>query len=208
MDIYLSHDFILQSLSGSDEVLKQMRADSETYDYSYSLGARFGFTFPSGMGIKTGLNYSKVNISMNYDDTDGPLDTMNVISLTNNNSYTYIDIPLLFSYEMAGIGSFYYNINAGFIFNMILTPEGKFITPSGKTRYFTKGATERYDAYKKDAGTALYVSFGFHYVYNKLIDFVIEPNIKYAISPISLNEYSLNEKHTSLGLITGIRYKF
>ena len=211
VDLYWSHDLALQSLSsngtsGSD--LKMRRSDSESLTYSYSIGGRFGFTFPSGMGIKTGLNVSKVRTSFNYVETDG-MGTMSMSNtVSSTNSYTSVDIPILFSYETAGLGSFYYNFNAGVLLNMTFSANGRFLDPSGNVVDFSKGAENRYQAYAKTSGTSFYASFGLHYVWNDIIDLVIEPNFRYSLSPITLNDYLLDEKFTTVGLITGIRYKF
>lgn len=211
VDLYWSHDFALQSLTSngsSGQDLKNRRSDSEAIKYSYSLGGRFGFTFPSGMGIKTGLNISKVRTSFNYTETDG-MDTTSMSNMvSSNNTYTYVDIPVLFSWEMSGYGPFYYNINAGVLLNMTFTANGRFLNPNGEVVDFSKGAENRFQAYAKSAGTSFYASFGMHYVWNDLIDFVIEPNFRYSLSPITINDYLIDEKFTTVGLITGIRYKF
>ena len=160
------------------------------------------------MGLKTGFNVSKVRRGFSYNENDGMgMDTM-ITTNSITNSYTYVDIPVLFSYEMAGYGPFYYNINAGILFNMTFTGEGKFIEPNGTVVSFTRGVEGRYQAYEKDAGAALFASFGMHYVWNKTFDFILEPNIKYSIGSTTLSEYPLDEKYTTIGLITGIRYKF
>lgn len=211
VDLYWSHDFAIQSLTSNGSAgddLKKRRSESEGITYSYSLGGRFGFTFPSGMGIKTGLNISKVRTSFNYIETDG-MDTTgmsNMVSATN--SYTYVDIPVLFSWETSGFGPFYYNINAGVLLNMTFSANGRFLDPDGEVVDFSKGAENRFQAYAKSAGTSFYASFGMHYVWNDVIDFIIEPNLRHSLSPITLNDYLLDEKFTTVGLITGIRYKF
>lgn len=211
VDVYWSHDFALQSLSSngtSSDDLKKRRSDSESLSYSYSLGARFGFTFPSGMGIKTGLNISKVRTNFNYAETDGMDTTFMSNMVSSSNSYTYVDIPILFSYETSGFGPFYYNFNAGVLLNMTFEANGRFLDPNGDVVDFSKGVENRYQAYAKTAGTSFYASFGMHYVWNDIIDFVIEPNFRYSLSPITRNDYLLDEKFTTVGLITGIRYKF
>lgn len=105
VDLYWSHDFALQSLSSSGSSgnnLKMLRSESEAPRYSYSIGGRFGFTFPSGMGIKTGLNISKVNTSFSYTESDG-MDTTSMSNMVSgSNSYTFVDIPILFSFETPG----------------------------------------------------------------------------------------------------------
>ena len=211
VDLYWSHDFALQSLSAGGSAgnsLIMLRSDSESPTYSYSLGGRFGFTFPSGMGIKTGLNISKVRTSFSYTETDG-MDTTSMSNMVSGtNSYTFVDIPILFSLETSGFGPFYYNFNAGILLNMTFNADGRFLDPDGEVVDFSKGAENRYRAYAKTAGTSFYASFGLHYVWNDFIDFVIEPNIRYSFSPITLSEYPLDEKFTTVGLITGIRYKF
>lgn len=211
VDLYWSHDFAIQSLTSSGSAgddLRMRRADSESPSYSYSIGGRFGFTFPSGMGIKTGLNISKVRTSFSYVETDG-MDTTSMSNMASGtNSYTYVDIPVLFSWETSGFGPFYYNFNAGVLFNMTFTAEGRFLDPNGEVVSFTKGAENRFQAYEKTAGTSFYASFGMHYVWNDVIDFVIEPNLRYSLGPVTINDYPIDEKYTTLGLITGIRYKF
>jgi len=211
VDLYWSHDFAIQSLTSngdSESILKMIRSESESPTYSYSLGGRFGFTFPSGMGIKTGLNLSKVRTSFNFVESDG-MDTTSVSNMVSStNSYTFVDIPILFSWETSGFGPFYYNFNAGVLLNMTFTASGQFLNSEGDVVSFTKGAENRVQAYEKSAGTSFYFSFGMHYVWNSMIDFVIEPNIRYSFSPVTVNDYAIDEKFTTVGLITGIRYKF
>ncbi|MDF1695845.1 MAG: hypothetical protein P1U56_08445 [Saprospiraceae bacterium] len=211
VDLYWSHDLALQSLSangGSGQDLVNQRSDSESLSYSYSLGGRFGFTFPSGMGIKTGLNISKVRTSFNFTETDGMDPPLVTNMISSNNTYTYVDIPILFTLERSGYGPFYYNFNAGVLFNMTFTANGMFLDPNGNVVEFTKGAENRFNAYEKTAGTSFYASFGMHYVWNDIIDLVIEPNFRYSLGPVTLNNYLIDEKFTTVGLITGIRYKF
>ncbi len=211
VDLYWSHDFAIQSLSSNSttgDVLRERRSDSESPKYSYSLGGRFGFTFPSGMGIKTGLNISKVRTSFTYTETDGMDTTSMVNAVSSTNSYTYVDIPILFSWETSGFGPFYYNFNAGVLLNMTFSANGKFLDPNAEVVDFSRGAENRFQAYSKTVGTSFYASFGLYYVWNDIIDFVIEPNVRYSLSPITINDYLLDEKFTTVGLITGIRYKF
>ncbi|MFT6334788.1 MAG: hypothetical protein ACI86M_001441 [Saprospiraceae bacterium] len=162
------------------------------------------------MGLKTGFNISKVRRGFSFNENDGMgMDSTQTSDLSSvTNTYTYVDIPLLFSYEMAGIGPFYYNINAGILFNMTFTAEGKFLAPNETVVNFTKGVENRYQAYEKEAGAALFASFGLHYVWSKTFDFILEPNIKYSIGSTTISDYPLDEKYTTIGLITGIRYKF
>jgi len=210
VDLYWSHDFALQSLSSNGsagEMLQTSRAQSESPTYSYSVGARFGFTFPSGIGIKTGLNISKVRTSFSFAESDG-MDTISMNTFSSTNSYTFVDIPILFSWETAGFGPFYYNFNAGVLLNMTFTAEGNFLDTNGEIVSFTRGAENRVNAYENTVGTALFASFGMHYVWSKTIDFVIEPNIRFSPGSITRSDYSLDEKYTTVGLITGIRYKF
>ena len=211
VDLYWSHDFAFQSLTSNGTVgdqLRMRRSDSEGPTYSYSIGGRFGFTFPSGMGIKTGLNISKVRTNFTYAETDG-MDTTAMSTMgSSTNSYTFVDIPVLFSWETSGFGPFYYNFNAGVLLNMTFTAEGRFFGPDGEIVSFTRGAENRLQAYEQTVGTSFYASFGLHYVWSDVIDFVIEPNIRYSLSPVTVNEYVLDEKFTTVGLITGIRYKF
>ena len=211
VDLYWSHDFPFQSFSSNGSTgdrLQMLRAESESPTYSYSIGSRFGFTFPSGMGIKTGLNISKVRTSVSYVETDG-MDTTSMSNMvTSNNSYTYVDIPLLFSWETSGFGPFYYNFNAGILLNMTFTAEGNFLDENGEITSFTKGVENRVVAYEETIGTSFYASFGMHYVWNSMLDFVIEPNIRFSPGSITTSDYPLDEKYSTVGLITGIRYKF
>ncbi len=90
----------------------------------------------------------------------------------------------------------------------LFNANGQFLTENGDVASFTKGIENRVIAYKKTTGTALYASFGFHYVMNDVFDIIIEPNIKYGPGSITTEDYTLDEKHTTVGLLTGIRYKF
>jgi len=213
IDFYVSHDIPFQQLSSNNSDnsdYASLRRRTESYAYSYSIGARFGFTFPSGMGIKSGLNFSSINRKFSYDTSDAPMgmDSLQTSLNGSTNKYTFIDIPLIFSYEMSGYGPFYYTINAGAMINMTFAQKGNFFDENNNIVNFSDNIQNRYRAYEMDAGTSLFASFGFHYFWNDLIDFIIEPNIRIAVAPITLDDYSLNEKYSTFGLITGFRYKF
>ncbi len=203
IDFYVSHDLPIQSLSGNNDGLLAKRKKSEAATYSFSYGARFGFTFPSGMGIKSGINFSKIRIKFKTPNDSG-VDT-SMVSATN--TYSYVDIPLLFSYEMSGIGPFYYAINFGPVFNITLTPKGQYYTTSGISP-FTRGVAGSTNGYKKEAGIGIYGSFGLHYLINNRFDLVFEPNIRFNIGSIANPDYPIDENYSTVGIITGLRYKF
>lgn len=210
VDLYLSQDLPIAMLSttSSNDLYLEMREETESYSYSYSIGGRFGFTFPNGVGVKSGLHISRVNRTFSYDDLDGMDTTMSNVVLTQQNKYTMVDVPVLFSYETGGAGGFYFQYVAGMLFNMTLNTEGQILGENGSVRSFTRGVENQYRIYNTDAGASFFASFGLFYVLSDYVDLYAEPYLRYQLSPLTRNDYPIDEKYSTVGIMTGMRYRF
>ena len=236
-DIYWNHEYGLRSLSSKSSEFSDYvedRNNTETGLYSFSAGARISFIMPSGIGIKTGINYGQINEKFTFFDPDASMirtvitiDTIlvdgmeTVVSdttrteipgssdITTFNRLRTFDIPLLASYSINLNGRWYAEVNAGALFNVTLSKKGRILDSSGDPMWFGGGPTqERIDVYAASAGVSLYLGAGLHYVWNDTFDLILEPNLTYNLKTLTLDSYSLDQKYTRIGLITGVRYKF
>ncbi len=236
-DIYWNHEYGLRSLSSKSSEFTDYVDDrnrTESALYSFSAGARLSFIMPSGLGLKTGFNYGQINEKFSFIDPDATMirtvitiDTIlvdgmqTVVSdtsrveipgtneITTFNRLKTFDIPLLASYSINLNGRWYAEVNAGALFNVTFSKKGRILDSSGDPMWFGNGPTqERVDVYSATAGVSLYLGAGFHYVWNDTFDIILEPNMTYNLKTLTLDSYSLDQRYTRIGLITGLRYKF
>ena len=236
IDFVYSHDYGMQSLTAKSQEFNPYvgeRENTESPLYSFSAGVRISYISGSGLGLKTGINYSQINEKFEYLDPDASLirtiitiDTLLVggvptvvsdtstiripgsLDITAYNRYKFIDIPILLTYEAYLTEKFYYNINAGALINLSFTQKGRFLDPSGDPVWFTSSDPTGYDAFKSSAAISLYGSIGLHYQLSSTFDLIIEPNFRLFTGSLTNESYPLEQKWLTGGLITGLRYKF
>lgn len=230
IDGYLSHDYAMKSYSGNQSY-SNLRQQTESSLYSYGAGVRFSYFLGKGWGVRSGLNYSQVNERFAYDDPNSKTtktilevevnevgDTISVSqkivevegrhTITHSNKYHFIDIPILLFYEFSlGDSPFYFSANAGTYVNLMFEQSGRYLSPEGNPVEIA-GDDEYPNQYNNTAGVSLYASFGVHYILNKNIDLILEPHVMTQVNSITRSDSDLEERFTSFGLNTGIRYKF
>jgi hypothetical protein len=237
-DLYYSHDYGFRSLEAKSQefnLYATERDNSESSLYSFSAGVRISYISSSGLGLKTGFNYSQINEKFEYLDPDASLirtiitiDTLLVggvptvvrdtstiripgsLDITAYNKYRFFDIPILATYESYLTDRLYYTVNGGVLINLSFAQKGRFLDPGGQPAWFSSSlpSNERFDAYKSSAGLSIYGSLGLHYVLNAHIDLILEPNFRLYAGSITREDYPLKQKWITGGIITGIRYKF
>lgn len=236
LDFYFSHEYGFRELSPKNTVLQSyasQRDSTESGQYSFSAGARISFILPSGWGVKSGINYSQINEKFSFTDPDDSMtETVIVIDtvlingiptavsdtttttipgtteITTYNKYRFIDIPILATYEAPLNDRWYFNVNGGVLFNLTFSQKGRFLDEAGEPVWFTSSRADRVEAYKMSVGLSFYGSLALHYVWNDHFDLFLEPNFRYYTGSLTTEEYGLNQKYLTTGLMTGVRYKF
>ncbi len=235
-DFYFSHEYGFRDLNPKNPALQgyaSQRDSTESGLYSFSTGTRISFILPSGWGVKSGINYSQINEKFSFKDPDDfmtetviVIDTVLVngiptavsdtttttipgtTEITTYNKYRFIDIPLLVTYEAPISDRWYFNVNGGVLLNLAFSQKGRFLDEAGNPVWFTSSRADRVDAYKMSVGMSFYGSLALHYVWNDHFDLFVEPNFRYYTGSLTTEEYGLNQKYLTTGLMTGVRYKF
>ena len=209
------------------------RNNTESSLYSFSASMRVSYISGSGLGFKTGFNYSQINEKFEYLDPDASLirtiitiDTLLVggvptvisdtstiripgsLDITTFNRYRFFDIPLLLTYEAPLNDKFYYSFNGGALINLAFSQKGRFLDPSEMPVWFTRGEPDRFDAFRSSAGLSLFGSLGLHYKLNDKFDIILEPNFRFYMGSLTTESYPLEQNWFTFGLSHGIRYKF
>ena len=235
-DLLYSHDMPMRSFELKTQELNDYidaRNNTESTLYSFSASLRISYISSSGLGVKTGLNYSQINEKFVYLDPDASLirtiitiDTLIVggvptvvsdtstiripgsLDITTFNRYRFFDIPILATYEAPLNDKFYYAVNAGALINLAFSQKGRFLDPSEMPVWFTRGRPDRFDAFTSSAGLSLFGSLGLHYHLNDHLDIILEPNFRFYLGSLTTETYPLEQKWFTFGLSHGIRYKF
>ena len=228
VDFVVSPDLVsreLKAVSPQYEEYAAARNTTENFRYGFSAGVRFSTTAPSGLAVRSGLNYSQINEQFSYRNdqeervtitteygsngqvigTDTVVDYFSV-RRTVNNRYVTIDIPLILGYEFTAGNNFGVAINGGTFINMLFTQEGEFLSPATfEPVEFSGDTPDTYHAYRNRLGLAFYGSIGLTCRLSEDLDLLIEPHIKWRPQSITTPGYVLQQRFFTSGLFLGLR---
>ncbi|HMW37953.1 MAG: hypothetical protein K1X68_09825 [Saprospiraceae bacterium] len=227
LDIYYAPEVSMRSLSARTESAipyAQKRAGAESFTGSGSLGIRVSYVTKKGIGIRSGLNYSKINErfeyfngydttwTIGYDQNHNPIDTTfkyNARILTKHNKYKFTDIPVLLTYEV-NLSDFVLSFNGGLGFNISTQSTGQVYSNDQMSLLDLSSAVSESGSekiYKNKVGMSIIGGFGLNYKINRRIMLLAEPSVRYYLSPITSDSYVLKQKYLQLGILTGLRYR-
>ena len=227
LDIYYAPEVSMRSLTARTESAipyAQKRAGAESFTGSGSLGIRVSYVTKKGIGIRSGLNYSKINErfeyfngydttwTIGYDQNHNPIDTTfkyNARILTKHNKYKFTDIPVLLTYEV-NLSDFVLSFNGGLGFNISTQSTGQVYSNDQMSLLDLSSAVNESGSekiYKSKVGMSIIGGFGLNYKINRRIMLLVEPSMRYYLSPITSDSYVLKQKYLQLGILTGFRYR-
>ena len=224
VDAFFSPDYANQMLEYKSENFKehaQLRTDTEKPYYSFNTGVRVNFLTEFGWAIRTGLVYTQINelLETQYTEIVTTLDANgNVIGTTEGtrevnirNKYKMIDIPVVVGYEVP-MKKFDLNVNGGVYMNLMSKQSGAFFSPvEDRVVYFTEGHPDDYDIFKNNIGLSIFMGLGFNFdltnAFNadKKIQLLVEPHARFYPKSFALDNYILNQKYFSTGVMIGLR---
>jgi hypothetical protein len=232
-EVYFSNDYSLRNLKAignESQTYLEKRENTELPYISYSMGARFGIGWRSGIAFKTGFNFSQINEKFNYVDpkavkvktitiTDYVYDSnYNIIdsvktqkvyeiqgsnAIVNFNKYRFFDIPILFQYTIPGKKRLSYSLTAGPLINLAFSQDGKFLSEDGASL----NDLGKSNYYKANIGLTMYTSIAINYQLTKNMHIIFEPNFRYTPNTISEVQNPLNQKYMVTSISAGLRYK-
>jgi len=224
VDAFFSPDYAIQMLEYKSEDFRehaQLRTDTEKPYYSFNTGVRVNFLTEFGWAIRTGLVYTQINelLETQYTEIVTTLDANgNVIGITEGtrevnirNKYKMIDIPLVIGYEVP-MKKFDLNVNGGIYMNLMSKQSGAFFSPvEDRVVYFTEGHPDDYDIFKNNVGLSIFMGLGFNFDLTKAfnsknrIQLLVEPHARFYPKSFALDNYILNQKYFSTGVMIGLR---
>lgn len=223
VDAVVSPDLSFRTLSTQDsemQTYKEMREESESYYWAGSAGLRLSVVTNSGFAVRTGLMYAQMTERFKYENLNSEITTIerikdmngNIIDsiitvqqgqryIEHSNHYHMFDIPLIFGYELE-TQKLVFNFNAGAYFNVFFKSKGRMLSsdlnpiPINNTSVF-----------RKNLGLSYFASMGINYKFNKKIQLVLEPQIRYYPKSFTREDYAISQKYVTFGIFTGLRFR-
>ena len=236
MGFNLSMDYPFRSIKGaaSGELLeyRNSRNSTESEIISFSTGIQGGYFHPTGLLVKSGLQYSQINerfllvtenvikiqthitidTMINSDGTYTITRDSSIVEVLGReemktvNQFRMLDVPLILGYTFDW-RNLSLEVNAGVIFNITSTTGGRILDQDlVPTYYGTKG--NDFQPYKNHYGIALYGGFSLLSNFYGKTQLFIEPNARYYVKSFSSSDYPLRQNYFVIGLATGVRYYF
>ncbi|MEJ7611535.1 MAG: hypothetical protein WKF88_10200 [Ferruginibacter sp.] len=220
VEIYAGPDYVFNDLTDPalSTYLQQRRASTNLL-FAFSAGIRYTKVFGSGMSIRSGLNYSRVNeafksvkghVTQNVYITNTAGDTTGTYTVSGTqynertNTYRTIDIPVVVGYEF-GNGRLHANLNAGAMINISSRKTGYVLDTNGNAVDISSGKQPSIYSYKTKAGVSLTGGLSVYYKLNEQLHVMAEPYFRYSLSPITQSALSLKQKYHTAGLRLGVR---
>ena len=222
LEFYAGPDFIIRSFSDTGKVYAAQRKASTGIYFAYSAGLRYIKVYKSGMSIRTGVNYSQINERfVSFDgyilerivqvnaagDTTANFTQFNTQYKKSTNIYKSLDIPFQLGYEM-GNGRLHTNIGLGININIASRQTGSVLDNTGKPVNISTNAASSIYQFKTNAGVSFLGSVSFYYKLSDRWHLMLEPYVRYSLSPYTKPDISFKQKFNAAGLRLGIRRDF
>jgi hypothetical protein len=231
IELFLSHDYMMSSLSGNDDIQNVInnRLSTESQLYSYTAGFRFGYRIAPRWNIHLGANYSRQNQKFTYIDPESNQErtittkvyvydsgtivdsivTTEVVIIpgTNKvikaNKFTSFDIPIIGRFTLLGTRNFSLSTMAGPVFNVSYSHRGMVVGEDLKPQDISDNKI-----FKPQLGVKLYTGISLAYHISGDLDFVFEPHARIGFDDVTKSNYPVSQRNQTFGLHTGLRYKF
>lgn len=180
LDLYASPDYPIVAPSPFDQSYSKL---------SYTIGIKINRAIGKHFSIKTGIQYSQINII--GDDSLFGGATIHIKRL---------DLPILVGYSFKGTG-IKTTVNGGAIFNVYSSessvPSQNLFTPPPVQDYF-----------EKNLGVSLYLGVNFEKRIKEKLSLFVEPYYRYQLNPMTISSVQ-NVKFIDIaGISFGARYYF
>lgn len=235
-DGYIAPEYASRQLVYKDPsqiTYAEQRKNNENYSFAYSLGFRANAHFKRGLALRTGLVVSTIVEKFTYQDPNAQItrvlnisvdttiinneifivvDTISMVEygrrdLVGYNSYRFYDIPLMVGYELDR-GRWIMHLNTGVLLNVATARRGQFLDPDGNLVSINSNEADNYGAFRKKVGSSLLMSLGVNYALTNKLHFLVEPQLRVWMQPLTVNAYPIDQKYVNLGLALGFRQYF
>jgi hypothetical protein len=240
IDLYATTGLLLQSLGTNEPAgsewtthLQERRA-SESGAWSIGMGVRLGTQFSNGVALRGGIQISRGQVRLDYNDetqrrevinvsvdtiVDGQGNTVviwdtlsrqvtGIIPRTEFNDFTQVDIPLTVGYTFLG-RDYDVELNGGIMLNAMFRRSGRIFGP-GEADFVSidSDAPDALNAYKSKLGLSFIISAALNYHLTDQYSVFIEPQLRYYNEAVSPDNYFLQEQWFNINMQLGARYSF
>ncbi len=231
IDVYASPDVAMRRFTNrTNEGNRYLnnRDSTEKQWYAFSTGARLSYVFSNGFAIRAGAHYGQVNEIFNFQASDsssrttrttveirnslGQLvrtDTIVKIergyrNIVTHNRYRSFDIPVQIGYEFRLSRTWNMGINTGVNVNISSWRKAQILNSNGGLSF---GASND-SIFNPRIGLTGFASLSFTKSLGSGVELLLEPNIRYNFGALTANSYPIDQRYTTFGIFTGLRFRF
>jgi len=227
---YAGPAYVMKSLSNATTNTEvndyiQLREETERVLEGWRTGLMLKYVHKSGVYGKFGIEWMRINEKMEYGETEettvietqivkwivneqgdsnaitGPV-TVTYTKSTNweiFNKYTFVNVPLMLGYQQEK-GKWTYAAEAGVIINNSFKFSGMIIND--------QNAIDEPNHFRSKIGLSLTAGVGMGYSLTDNLKLWMTPSLKYDLGNVNENNYSINQRYTSIGLLAGLEFRF
>lgn len=218
LDMNASIDLAQRSMIARDPEFESYLLEREKTEipyFAFSAGLQVTALSEKGYALKTGVDYSQINESFNFDKGEVLIITiigtdttweMKNLKVRANNRYQMVDIPLLAGYEH-NFSNFSLSVYGGPFLNVKFGKKGNLIaTETMQPVGVTTGEPEKFSvAFRDKLGLGWYTSFGFAYKLEHGTQIRIEPYFRFYPKSFSAADFVIDQRYFLTGIKVGVR---
>ena len=194
LQLFASPDLPFSNIQSSNNRYHETLKNDITMRLSYTLGAGITLAVSKKISLSTGIQYTRVNENISFDDSALSTHTTSV------NYLSFINVPFIVHYKTELTSSFHTSVNAGVLVNISGRYKGIMPDPFGGTTNVSK-------VYKSNTAISLYAGINFSKSITTSTDVFIEPCFRFQTKNIADNLQPFTRKFCTAGLALGIQYR-
>lgn len=234
LEFYVSPDYTVRSFSKENTQANYIAKRKSTEDSrnGFSAGVRIAKNLGEKTFLKTGVNYSQINerlriVSQNQKQITqiitirtvirAPGDTLFIrdtsyfeqtgtLYRTSYNRYRFIDIPVIFSYELGNPDLMSFTLNAGPVINVISFYKGEVLDTSYIPIKISTAKGTGPQHWRNNIGIGLFASISIQKKLNERMQVFGEPYLRYNFNSVTQNNTIIKQRYAITGMQLGIRY--
>lgn len=234
LEILGSYDFMSRRIENANPAYVKARKDAEKMGAAYTFQLRAQYRLSDLFALRSGVSFSQHHEKLNFTHTEskteiverqetgyildpinGPtpitytvrdtFTTSTTTSAKSDNTYTFIDIPILLNYTFYTSNKWNLGVSGGPMFNLAFKQKGQILGPVNNEIIDLNSSANPFRTY---AGVNLMLNLSASYQLSKQFDLLFEPGLRYGISSTTNKNFGVTQKYSSVNLFTGIRYRF
>ena len=194
----------LEAFSDSYLEFLRLREQTEEVQPGYSIGTRFSITFPNGIRLRTGLDFTQINERFDPEKISLRASGSSVSREPTRNRLQTFDLPILVGLEKQQ-GRFSLGINGGAFFNLRFTPTGNILSFANLEPISLSADSEGEPVFRQNIGTSWYGSLNVAYRFAPSMGISLEPYVRYFPGYFNDPNYVVNQKYLLSGLTISLR---